>query len=220
MLLSDDCKWRSGGAALIAVCMTSQSLAVCWAVVFALDEDDRQRLRTAVNTAAAQPALVAAVRSLYDDFEEARGLRQPRCDASGECCRFEAHGHRLFVTGAELAAFLTAPPTARQPTWDGTGCPYQVDGLCGAREMRPFGCRVYFCDRSSDDWQHEHYERFQVAIRELQDRFGVGYVYAEWREALSAVGLPEAAAKPGKVDPVGNPVGNRRIVLTVVPAGR
>src|SRR4029078_813190 len=29
---------------------------------------------------------------------------------------------------------------------DDAGCPFQVNGLCTARERRPLGCRVYYCD--------------------------------------------------------------------------
>ena len=80
--------------------------------------------------------------------------------------------------------------------WDGLGCPYQLNGLCAAHEARPFGCRVYFCDPASTDWQHDQYERFHAAIRELHERFGVPYWYAEWRDALNAVGMPDREALP------------------------
>ena len=163
---------------------------------------------------ATDPQVVTSIRAIYAEFEVERQARQPQCDASGRCCRFEEYGHRLFVSTAELAAFVAALPPS-PPAWDGTGCPYQVEGLCTAREGRPFGCRVYFCDSSSKDWQTTQYERFHAAIRELHERLGVPYVYAEWREALAAIGLPKQALPTEQ-----SPVGKGRIVLTVVPNRR
>ena len=162
--------------------------------MFKLSDEDRSAFATAVAQASTQPALVAAVREVYAAFEAERAGRSPRCDQSGKCCRFEAYGHRLFVTTVETAAFkasLQAAPVGSMSNWDGTGCAYQVDGLCSAHEARPFGCRVYFCDPTSTEWQHEQYERFHAAIRELHERFGVRYWYAEWRDALAAVELPD-----------------------------
>lgn len=150
------------------------------------------------------------MREVYDAFERERLAREPKCDASGSCCRFEAYGHRLFVSTLELASFVANSPPTPADAWDGTGCAYQVDGLCTAREGRPFGCRVYFCDPTSTTWQQEQYERFHARIRELHERFGVPYWYTEWRDGLGIVGLPAAAS----------PVGKSRRLLTVLPAGR
>jgi hypothetical protein len=52
--------------------------------------------------------------------------------------------------------------------------------------IRPLGCRIYFCDRSAQDWQHELSERLIADIRGLHDRHGVEYRYAEWRGLLAA----------------------------------
>lgn len=185
--------------------------------MFKLPDEDREAFAGAVVAAAGRPEMVAAVRAVYAEFEAERAGRSPRCDQSGKCCRFEAYGHRLFVTTVEAAAFkaiLDAEPVPSVADWDGTGCVYQVDGLCSAHAARPFGCRVYFCDPTSTQWQHDQYERFHAAIRELHERFGVPYWYAEWRDALSAVGLPGERAMENR------PVGNVRAVLTVVPRRR
>jgi hypothetical protein len=183
--------------------------------VLRLNDEDRSLLKDAVTRYATDPELVASIQAIYVEFEAERLARQPRCDASGRCCRFEEYGHRLFISTAEVAAFIAAGPPATPPAWDGTGCPYQVEGLCTARDGRPFGCRVYFCDPSSKDWQTTQYERFHASIRELHERRGVPYVYAEWRDALAAVGLPSEATEPDS-----SPVGKGRIVLTVVPSRR
>ncbi len=148
--------------------------------------------------------------------------RRPVCRASGRCCKFEAYGHRLYVTGVELEFF--AAREARAPGGGGAvlndpsaehaqgpfpehgtrgaerpksvslgqffsaekfeGCPYQVEGLCTAREGRPLGCRIYFCDENAQSWQNEVYEKYHARLRGVHERFGVPYRYMEWRAGL------------------------------------
>lgn len=115
-------------------------------------------------------------------------VRRPLCVASGRCCRFDEFGHRLYVTTMELAAFVAGvgEQGRRMEAWDGTGCPFQVDKLCGVHAIRPFGCRVFFCDATADEWQKAMYERFHRTLRELHERLNVPYFYVEWRRGLRA----------------------------------
>ena len=96
------------------------------------------------------------------------------------------------VTTIELAAFVYELETRpRGPSsWDGTGCPFQVSGLCGVHAIRPFGCRIFFCDATSTQWQHEQYERFHAELKKLHQSLDVPYFYVEWRQALEALALP------------------------------
>lgn len=78
----------------------------------------------------------------------------------------------------------------------GGACPYQVDGLCSVHEIRPFGCRVFFCDPSvgsvesgGDGWMEAAYERYHGRIKALHEELGVPYMYVEWRAALAESGL-------------------------------
>jgi Fe-S-cluster containining protein len=64
------------------------------------------------------------------------------------------------------------------------GCPFQVGNLCGVHEIKPLGCRVYFCDRSAQQWQQDLSERLLADIRSLHDRHAIDYRYGEWREML------------------------------------
>lgn len=64
------------------------------------------------------------------------------------------------------------------------GCPFQVRNLCGVHAIKPLGCRVYFCDRSAEQWQQDLSERLLSEIRSLHDRHGVEYRYGEWRAML------------------------------------
>ena len=142
------------------------------------------------------------IATIYADFERDRDVVRPRCDASGACCRFEAYGHRLFITTLEMAAFARSTRVAADPAWDGTGCPYQEGGRCDAHTSRPFGCRVYFCDAATTAWQQAQYERMHERLRSLHDRHGVPYLYVEWREALKACGLATKAESTGRSLPV------------------
>jgi Fe-S-cluster containining protein len=166
-------------------------------------------LRDAVMQAAARPELRAAVARVYADLQREIDARKPLCTASGRCCRFDQYGHRLYVTTIELAAFVSQLRDAGSNSQSAIGnrqsaiasppggCPFQLDGLCSVHTIRPFGCRVFFCDATSDEWQHQQYERFHAELKGLHEKFGVPYQYVEWREALRQLDLaPTATGKP------------------------
>jgi Fe-S-cluster containining protein len=145
-----------------------------------------------VQEARGRPEVLEAVRALYADVQGEIDARRPVCVVSGRCCRFEEFGHRLFVTTAELAAFihdLPAFPVRAGGEWDGTGCPFQSGKICSVHAIRPFGCRMFFCDATSTDWQNETYERFHARLKRLHEELGVPYRYVEWRQALRELGL-------------------------------
>jgi Fe-S-cluster containining protein len=156
---------------------------------------DSPGLFDAVYRAAGRAEVRDAVGAIYRDLQAAIDQRKPICSASGRCCRFEEFGHRLYVTTIELAAFLYDSETGSvtpQAAWDGTGCPFQVAGLCGVHSIRPFGCRIFFCDSTSTQWQNDQYEHFHGQIKALHDRLNVPYFYVEWRQALVALGLAKS----------------------------
>lgn len=166
-------------------------------------------LRSAVLAAADCPEACRAVGQIYDELMRQIAERRPVCVASGRCCRFEEFGHRLYVTTLELAKLqidaggvLTtrgqdaAAPRQPLPIFQldrkssdpVRGCPYQVDGLCGIHLIRPFGCRIFFCDATSTQWQHDLYERLHGQIRHLHEIHHIPYRYVEWRYALREMG--------------------------------
>jgi Fe-S-cluster containining protein len=146
----------------------------------------------AVYRAAGREEVRCAAQQVYDDLQRAIDARKPICNSSGRCCRFEEFGHRLYVTTIELAAFVYEVQTRSWPksleenrrAWDGKGCPFQVGGLCGVHAIRPFGCRIFFCDSSSTEWQQDQYERFHTRLKTLHQTLNVPYFYVEWRSAL------------------------------------
>jgi Fe-S-cluster containining protein len=156
-----------------------------------------QTLETAVRAASTRPEVDAAVQALYADVQSAIEARRPVCAISGRCCRFEDYGHRLYVTTLELAAFVQRLDSPPREGWDGTGCPFQRARLCGVHAIRPFGCRMFFCDATSTEWQNDAYERFHARIQQLHAELNVPYFYVEWRAALETLGLtPGTVSKP------------------------
>ncbi|HZN63683.1 MAG TPA: hypothetical protein VFB66_00155 [Tepidisphaeraceae bacterium] len=156
-----------------------------------------------VRAAAERPVVLAAVGRVYSDLQDRIEERRPVCVASGRCCKFEAFGHRLYVTTLELAAFVHGlghqPQPRRNPlslplAWDGTGCPFQSQRLCTVHPIRPFGCRVFFCDSSAGQWQNDVYEQFHTRLKRLHEELEVPYVYVEWRDALRRLGLADVVA--------------------------
>lgn len=153
-----------------------------------------EELATAVEEASRRADVLAAVGEVYADLQQEIDARKPRCQASGRCCRFEEFGHRLYVTTVELAAFVSSlSAQARAGASASAGCPFQQANLCSVHAIRPFGCRIFFCDASATDWQREHYERFHGRIKQLHVDLGVPYAYLEWRQALVMLGLPQTA---------------------------
>jgi Fe-S-cluster containining protein len=157
-----------------------------------MDEGAMEDLAEAVRAAARRVEAREAVEGVYRDVAAAVAERRPLCVISGRCCRFEEYGHRLYVTTLELAAFVHAYERGASGTplnvvWDGTGCPFQVSKLCGVHLIRPFGCRIYFCDATSTAWQQEAYEAFHGQLKRLHESLGVPYFYVEWRSALAVV---------------------------------
>ena len=98
---------------------------------------------------------------------------QRRCDARGYCCNFKAAGHRLYVTPLEAVMMSQAgvEPNLEQAA-SGT-CPYLKGSLCGVREHRALGCRIYFCDTTYEDQRNALYEKYLARVREIEARFGI-----------------------------------------------
>jgi Fe-S-cluster containining protein len=130
------------------------------------------------------------VREIYARLQLEIDRRKPICVASGKCCHFDSYGHRLYVTTLELATFKV-DLGQREVFKSGLpiitdSCPLQQGKLCGVHTIRPFGCRIFFCDPTATDWQQQQYELFHQELKNLHERFNVPYFYVEWRAALAA----------------------------------
>jgi Fe-S-cluster containining protein len=124
------------------------------------------------------PELKRAVLEIYAEVDAAIAAAKPRCEGSGRCCRFTEYGHTLFLSQFEAEILLETAPQYDQPvTRD--GCPFQVERLCTARDERPIGCRVYFCDPEfQEEQQGPITERAIAKLKKLADEYGTGWNYA------------------------------------------
>jgi len=167
--------------------------------------------------AARRPDIAAQLQAIFTECADAIAARGPTCWASGRCCNFEQAGHLLYVTGLEAAFTLAnfnwlplsaAPAPARTPLTINSAsssadpstltpsqllasidkaCPFQAANLCGVHTIKPLGCRIYFCDKSAQDWQQALYEKLLADLRHLHDQQAVEYRYGEWRTMLKQI---------------------------------
>jgi Fe-S-cluster containining protein len=129
-----------------------------------LSETERQELRRHVFR-------------LYDEADAEIRSQGPVCLASGKCCRFKEYGHTLFLSHLEADVLLYGAPTYQAPTDPGF-CPFQKNELCTAREHRPLGCRVYFCDPAYAGKGEVITETYLAKLKTLAQTFNLGWLYA------------------------------------------
>lgn len=139
------------------------------------------------------PAFFERMRAFFARVDAAVAEKTPVCTNRGLCCRFGEFGHRLYVTRLELAWFIGRQrPFGLRPATSADACPYQLNGLCTAREHRPLGCRIFFCDPASRDWQGPMYEEFLAELKGIGAEFGIPYQFGDWLDALRSVDSPAA----------------------------
>ena len=145
------------------------------------------------------------VREIYSSADAAVAAAGPICESSGRCCRFTEYGHTLFLSDMEAEYLLATAPGYDHVTPD--GCPFQVEGLCTARDERPLGCRVYFCDAKYQDAMPVILETHLQKLKQLADNAG-----RPWRYAPLHVFLKEALDAGRSVEQSSN---SRRMTLPV-----
>ncbi len=119
----------------------------------------------------------ASVAAVYASVDAAVAAAAPRCDASGRCCRFKEWQHTLFLSHFEAEILLATAPAYSKPV-SADGCPFQIDNLCTARDERPLGCRIYFCDPSFEDRMSDITETALGELKRIATEHGTGWRYA------------------------------------------
>jgi Fe-S-cluster containining protein len=127
-----------------------------------------------------------AVLELYAEVDREVAAAGPVCVASGRCCRFKEYGHTLFLSNLEAEVLLAGAPPYDPSSVTAEFCPFQKGNLCTAREPRPLGCRVYYCDPNYQEKAGELTEKYLHRLKQLADEHG-----AEWRYAPLHVFLQE-----------------------------
>jgi hypothetical protein len=119
------------------------------------------------------------LRVLYAELDrEVAGLG-PVCVLSGRCCRFEEYGHTLFISTAEAEYLVVSGPAPARALDSGATCPWQDSrGQCTARDGRPLGCRIYYCDASFQEEGHRLSERYIGRLKKLSCEHGIAWNYA------------------------------------------
>lgn len=137
-------------------------------------------------------AVRSEVLAVYAAADAAVRAAGPRCEASGRCCRFTEYGHTLFISAFEAELLLENAPAYPLPV-SRDGCPFQIDGLCTARDARPLGCRIYFCDPAYQDRMAAITEDALAALKRIADAHGTGWHYAPLHHFLNARPEPPPA---------------------------
>jgi hypothetical protein len=130
-----------------------------------------------------QEELRRRVLEIYREADAAVAAAGPVCIASGRCCRFKEYGHTLFLSGLEADVLLAAAPPFDAPA-SADFCPFQKDNLCTAREPRPLGCRVYYCDPAYQETGNRITETYLRRLKELAEEYQVPWQYAPLHQFL------------------------------------
>ncbi|GIW86265.1 MAG: hypothetical protein KatS3mg108_0589 [Isosphaeraceae bacterium] len=148
------------------------------------------------------PATRTALQALYGDLDDAIARAGPVCQLSGRCCRFQEYDHRLYLSELEAAYLIhTATPPLR-PLDAGATCPWQDSkGLCTAREARPLGCRVYYCDPHYHDEGPRLSELYIGQLKQLTHATGRPWNYAPLHAHLAAARATGQLAFPDTANP-------------------
>ena len=115
-----------------------------------------------------------------------------RLGVSGRCCRFKEYGHVLYLSGLEAEVLLHSAPAYEQPVTP-EFCPFQKGNLCTAREPRPLGCRVYYCDPNYQETGNQISETYLRKLKELAREEGIEWQYAPLNHFLN--NPPDEASK-------------------------
>jgi hypothetical protein len=117
------------------------------------------------------------VLALYKEVDQAVAAAGPVCLASGRCCRFKEYGHTLFLSNLEAEVLLADAPSYQQPV-SPDFCPFQKDNLCTAREPRPLGCRIYYCDPNYQGTGNRLSEEYLRKLKEVARQNDLEWRYA------------------------------------------
>src|SRR5437870_10582834 len=121
--------------------------------------------------------IYSRVLELYREVDRDVRAAGPVCVASGRCCRFKEYGHVLFLSSLEADVLLAQAPPYKQPV-SADFCPFQKENLCTAREPRPLGCRVYFCDPNYQQTGNRITETYLRRLKELAEAHSLPWEYA------------------------------------------
>lgn len=145
-----------------------------------------QALTQAIRTCRDNPRFLSELSDILRQAEQEVQQLGAACKACGNCCHFDRMEHRLFASTGELALLAFRPPACLE-TCQRDRCPYQQDGLCTARDVRPLGCRTFFCDPALAGKAQDIHEFHHHRVRQLHQNCSVPYAYAEVLSSLLSI---------------------------------
>lgn len=145
---------------------------------------EAQPIPTSETAAGALGTVALRVLELYDEVDAAVARAGPVCVASGRCCRFKQYGHVLYVSNLEAEVLLVGAPEFCGPVTE-EFCPFQRENICTAREPRPLGCRVYYCDPNYQETGNALTEAYLGKLKQLAEGAGIPWRYAPLHHFLN-----------------------------------
>ena len=91
----------------------------------------------------------------------------------------------LYVTGLEAAGMLRSGERVDTEQIKQGTCPFLRDKLCGIRDHRALGCRIYYCDPSYQETGNRITEQYLQELKCLADERGLAWSYAPLHHFLN-----------------------------------
>src|SRR5260370_32528528 len=114
----------------------------------------------------------------------------------------------VVLSNLEGGVLLVSVPPYKQPV-PADFCPFQKDNLCTARDPRPLGCRIYFCDPNYQNTANRISEESIRRLKQLANEFEVDWQYAPLHTFLNAAEvepcLPAASPNSTRISLPVNP---------------
>jgi Fe-S-cluster containining protein len=130
------------------------------------------------------PDVRRQVLELYREVDREVAAAGPVCVASGRCCRFKEFGHVLYLSNLEAEILLDGAPPHAKPV-SAEFCPFQKENLCTARDPRPLGCRIYFCDPNYQETANRITEEYLGRLKRLVQEHDMDWLYAPLHHFLN-----------------------------------
>lgn len=126
--------------------------------------------------------IIEQVKRVYEWLDSEVASIGRGCTACGQCCDFDAYGHRLYVTSPEMLHFKHFVGPDLKPMPSGV-CPYRVDGKCTVYPYRFSGCRIFDC-RTDPVAQNRLCEESIGRLKKICDELNLPYRYVYLKPAL------------------------------------
>ena len=139
-------------------------------------------LAAVIDACRSDTGALSDLQAVYDAADAAAAEADLRCMGGGGCCHFRLFGHRLYVTGLELAQLVSTAPTG--PILPDR-CPYQIGPRCTAYDRRPLGCRTFFCKAIDDGPAGRHHESLHGRVKKIHGTRCIQYYYTDLCDALA-----------------------------------